>query len=57
MQLGTSMSLSSGRLQPSSLDSWTYSFDAKVLNWEVMLAQIPPNQIPQCRAGFTVGAA
>lgn len=52
---GTSMSLSTGRLQPSSLDSWTGSFDAKVLNWEMLFAQIPPNQLPQWHAGFTVG--
>ena len=53
--LGTSIGLSSGRLQTSSLDSWTCSFDAKVLNWEMLPAQIPPNQLPQWHAGFIAG--
>lgn len=30
--------VSSGRLQPSSLASWTCSFDAELLIWEMLLA-------------------
>lgn len=28
----------------------------KVLSWEVLVAQVPPSQLPQWHAGFRVGA-